>query len=111
MRVLNKRESNDNSSDNNHVSPYIAISPDMRMRLIEGGNSRTQNLPTMEEIAAVIPTEYGDKSFRDTVLTWRRTDDNTSASLRDQHPSQLLLLFNSSFVFLNKKRDQVRNIL
>ncbi|PHZ11487.1 uncharacterized protein RHIMIDRAFT_298138, partial [Rhizopus microsporus ATCC 52813] len=103
--ILNARESNGNSAGNNNVSPYIAISSDMKMRLIEGGNRRTQSLPIIEEIAAIIPTEYGDKSFRDTFLTWRRTDDNTSASLRDQHPLQLLLLFKFSFVFLNKMCD------
>ncbi|CEG77027.1 hypothetical protein RMATCC62417_11843 [Rhizopus microsporus] len=108
--ILNERESNDNSADSNNVSPYITISPDMRMQLIEGGNRRTQNLSIMEKVAAIIPAEYGDKSFRDTVLIWRRTDDSTSTSLRDQYPLQLLF-FNSSFVFLNKMRDQVRNIL
>ncbi|ORE01881.1 hypothetical protein BCV72DRAFT_309628 [Rhizopus microsporus var. microsporus] len=35
-------------------SLYIIISPLMRMRLIEEGNRHTHNLPTMEEVAAVI---------------------------------------------------------
>ncbi|CEJ05039.1 hypothetical protein RMCBS344292_18987 [Rhizopus microsporus] len=45
--------------------------PSMRMRLIEGGDRRIQNLPTMEEVTAVIPIEYSDRSFRDIVLTLR----------------------------------------
>ncbi|ORE12301.1 hypothetical protein BCV71DRAFT_240250, partial [Rhizopus microsporus] len=60
---------NDNNESNN--LPYIIISPSMRMRLIEGSDICTTNLPTMEEVAAVIPTEYSDRSFRDIVLTLR----------------------------------------
>ncbi|PHZ07819.1 uncharacterized protein RHIMIDRAFT_303217, partial [Rhizopus microsporus ATCC 52813] len=60
----------------------------MKMRLIEGGDRRTQSLPTMEEVAAIIPTEYGDKSFRDIVLTLRSAANSTSASLRDRYSSE-----------------------
>jgi hypothetical protein len=52
--ILNERESNDNSADNN-VSSYIVISPDIRMRLIEGGDRHTHNLPTMEK--ALLPLQ------------------------------------------------------
>ncbi|PHZ12737.1 uncharacterized protein RHIMIDRAFT_195048, partial [Rhizopus microsporus ATCC 52813] len=69
--ILNERESSDDSANNNNASPDIVISSNMRMRLIEGGDRRTQNLPTMEEAAAIIPTEYGDRSFHDIVLTLR----------------------------------------
>ncbi|CEI93607.1 Putative Transcriptional factor B3 [Rhizopus microsporus] len=65
---------NDHNESNN--SPYIIISPSMRMRLIEGSDRRTQNLLTTEEIAAVIPIEYSDRNFRDTILTLRRRDRN-----------------------------------
>jgi hypothetical protein len=58
------------------------------MRLIEGSDRRTQNLPTTEEAAAIIPTEYDDRSFRDIVLTLRRAVNNISASLRDQYSSE-----------------------
>ena len=37
---------NDHNESNN--SPYIVISPSMRMRLIEGSDRRTQNLLTTE---------------------------------------------------------------
>lgn len=59
----------------------------MRMRLIEGGDRRTQNLPTTEEVAAIIPTEYSDRSFRDIVLTLRSAANNTRTSIRDQYSS------------------------
>jgi hypothetical protein len=68
--------------------PYIIISPDMRVRLIEGGDRRTQSLPTMEEAAAIILIEYGDRSFGDIVLALRRAVNNVSASLRDQYSSE-----------------------
>ncbi|CEI95391.1 hypothetical protein RMCBS344292_09580 [Rhizopus microsporus] len=69
-----------NISDNNESnnSPYIIISPSMRMRLIEGSNRRIINLPTTEEAAAVIPIEYSDRSFRDIILTLRRRDRNNN---------------------------------
>ncbi|ORE00884.1 hypothetical protein BCV72DRAFT_180820, partial [Rhizopus microsporus var. microsporus] len=73
--ILSNHESSNTVSDgNDHTevsAPYIIISPSMRMRLIEGSDRRTHNLPTMEEIAAVIPIEYSDRSFRDIVLTLR----------------------------------------
>ncbi|CEG76781.1 hypothetical protein RMATCC62417_11633 [Rhizopus microsporus] len=43
----------------------------MRMRLVEVDDRRTLNLPKMEEIAVVIPIEYGARDFSDIVLTLR----------------------------------------
>ena len=62
--------------------PYIVISPFMRTRLIEGGDRRVQNLPTMEEVSAVILIEYSDRSFRDIVLTLRSSSRNDSLHQR-----------------------------
>ncbi|CEI87136.1 hypothetical protein RMCBS344292_01556 [Rhizopus microsporus] len=67
---------NANGHNESNNSPYIIISPSMRMRLIEGSDRRTRNLPTTEEVAAVIPIEYSDRSFRDIILTLRRRDRN-----------------------------------
>ena len=74
---------NDNNESNN--LPYIIISPSMRMRLIEGSDRCTTNLPTMEEVAAVIPTEYSDRSFRDIVLTLRSYSNLRQSTGFDQH--------------------------
>jgi hypothetical protein len=69
------KNTNDYSESN---SPYIIISPSMRTRLIEESDRRTHNLPTMEEVATVIPIEYSDRSFRDIILTLRTGDRNDS---------------------------------
>jgi hypothetical protein len=55
------------------------------MRLIEGSDRRTHKLPTMEEIAAVIPIEYSDRSFRDTVLTLRSNSNLRQNTEFEQH--------------------------
>jgi hypothetical protein len=78
-RYENTNTDGDLSSNTNESnSPYIIISPSMRMRLIEGSDRRTHNLPTMEEVAAVIPIEYSDRSFRDIIPILRTGDRNDS---------------------------------
>ncbi|CEI99039.1 hypothetical protein RMCBS344292_13133 [Rhizopus microsporus] len=74
--ILSSHESssinNENRGNNNGSaesgSPYIIINSSMRMHLIEGGDRRIYNLPTMEEVAAVIPIEHSNRSCRDIVL-------------------------------------------
>ncbi|CEG69352.1 hypothetical protein RMATCC62417_05439 [Rhizopus microsporus] len=46
------------------------------MRLIEGSDRRTTNLPTTEEVAAAIPIEYSDRGFRGIILALRKRDRN-----------------------------------
>ncbi|CEG74052.1 hypothetical protein RMATCC62417_09322 [Rhizopus microsporus] len=53
------------------------------MHLIEEDDKRTHSLPTMEEVAAIIPIEYIDRIFRDIVLTLRSSSRNDS--LRQGH--------------------------
>ncbi|ORE06587.1 hypothetical protein BCV72DRAFT_241924 [Rhizopus microsporus var. microsporus] len=53
------------------VFSYACPISSMRMCLTEGGDRRTLNFPTMEEIVAVIPIEYGDRGSSDIVLTLR----------------------------------------
>ncbi|CEG81586.1 hypothetical protein RMATCC62417_15771 [Rhizopus microsporus] len=55
------------------------------MRLIEGGDRRIQNLPTMEEVAAVIPVEYSDRSFRGIVLILRSNSNLRQNTAFEQH--------------------------
>ncbi|CEG75461.1 hypothetical protein RMATCC62417_10497 [Rhizopus microsporus] len=75
---INSKDRSNNNGSTESGPPYIIISPLMRMCLIEEGDRRTQNLPTMEEVAAVIPIEYSDISFRDIVLTLRSSSRNDS---------------------------------
>jgi hypothetical protein len=72
--ILSNYESDSNNDQIETNTPHIAISPSMRMRLIEGGDRRAQNLPTMEEVIAVILIEYSDKSFRLIVLALRSSN-------------------------------------
>ncbi|PHZ15415.1 uncharacterized protein RHIMIDRAFT_223722 [Rhizopus microsporus ATCC 52813] len=87
--ILSNHESSNTVSDGNDQrevnAPYISISPSMRMRLIEGSDRRTHNFPTMEGIAAVIPIEYSDRSFRDIVLTLRSNSSLRQNTGSEQH--------------------------
>ncbi|CEG76847.1 hypothetical protein RMATCC62417_11684 [Rhizopus microsporus] len=75
---INSEKRSNSSGSTESESPYIVINSSMRMRLVEGGDRRTQNLPTTEEVAAVIPIEYIDRSFREIVLTLRSSSRNDS---------------------------------
>ena len=71
-----KRSSNNGSTESG--SPYIIISSSMRMHLIEGGDRRAQDLPTMEKVVAVIQIEYNDRGFCNIVLTLISSSRNDS---------------------------------
>lgn len=49
----------------------VILSPQMRPVLEEGADRRCENLPTSDDVAAIIPDEYGDPSCRDIVLAER----------------------------------------
>ncbi|KAG1176723.1 hypothetical protein G6F70_003091 [Rhizopus microsporus] len=66
-------------------APYIIISPSMRVRLIEGSDRRTHNLPTMEEIVAATPVEYSDRGFRNVVRTLRDNNKSSSNNVFEQY--------------------------
>ena len=59
---INNEDKGNNNGSAESGSPYIIISSSMRMHLIKGGVRRTHNLPTMEEVATVIPIEYIDRN-------------------------------------------------
>ncbi|KAK4519555.1 uncharacterized protein ATC70_009791 [Mucor velutinosus] len=63
-----------------HVSEdaYIRLDPQIRLELIVGEDRRTQNLPTVNEIAAIIPNEYADSSFRDILVIYRNSSSTSS---------------------------------
>ena len=59
-------------TDTNEDEPfYVRVSPEMKMDLIVGKDSRTQNLPTVNEVAAIVPNEFSPRSFRDIIITYR----------------------------------------
>ena len=49
----------------------VILNPQMRLVLEEGADRRRENLPTSDEVAVLIPDEYGDPSYRDIVLADR----------------------------------------
>ena len=51
----------------------IILNPQMQLILEAGANRRRKNLLTSDEVAVIIPDEYGNASFRDIVLAERYT--------------------------------------
>jgi len=64
------------SENNTDEVFHVVVSPEMKMELIVGSDSRTQNLPTANEIAAIIPNEYSERSVRDIVITYKNNNRN-----------------------------------
>ncbi|KAK4510430.1 uncharacterized protein ATC70_012169 [Mucor velutinosus] len=77
LKEEEERQAQDGVSENAH----IRLSPQMQMELVVGQDRRTQNLPTVNEIAAIIPNECSDRSFRDILITYR---SNSSARAQGQ---------------------------
>jgi hypothetical protein len=55
---INSEDIANNNGSSESESPYIIVSPSMKMCLIEGDDRRTHSLSTMEKVAAVISIEY-----------------------------------------------------
>jgi hypothetical protein len=49
----------------------VILNPQLRLILEVGKDKRRHNLPMVEEVAMVIPTEYDEPSFRDIILATR----------------------------------------
>ena len=77
--ILSEEEQHHQTGTSNET--YIRLSPQMKMELVVGQDRRTQNLPTVNEIAAVIPNEYSDRSFRDILITYRNNSSNSANGL------------------------------
>ncbi|KAG1070303.1 hypothetical protein G6F42_026146 [Rhizopus arrhizus] len=76
--ILSEEEQHQTSTSND---TYIRLSPRMKMELAAGQDRQTYNLPTANEIAAVIPNEYSDRSFRDILITYRNNSSNSANGL------------------------------
>ncbi|ORE15835.1 hypothetical protein BCV71DRAFT_273154 [Rhizopus microsporus] len=98
--ILSNHKTDSNSDQTETNTPYIIISPSMRMRLIEGGERRIQNLPTMGEVAAVIPTKYSDRSFHDIILTLRG-NNSLCQNIEFEHHSQHISQMHAAYVCTN----------
>ncbi|KAH8144449.1 uncharacterized protein LAJ45_11579 [Morchella importuna] len=70
----------------------------LRLVMEHGADKRRENLPTSNEVAAIIPDEYGDSGFRDIVLAHKNPDVNRQFSVIDPNhaaymPLHYVLLF------------------
>jgi hypothetical protein len=76
----------------------VLLNPQLRLIVESGADRRRHNLPTSNEVAAIIPDEYGDAGFRDIVLAHRNSDANRQFSIINPNhaaymPLHYVLLF------------------
>ncbi|KAH0614326.1 uncharacterized protein H6S33_006212 [Morchella sextelata] len=76
----------------------VLLNPQLRLIVESGADKRRHNLPTSNEVAAIIPDEYGEAGFRDIVLAHRNPDANRQFSIIDPNhaaymPLHYVLLF------------------
>jgi hypothetical protein len=76
----------------------ILLSPQLQLIMESGADKRRHNLPTSNEIAVIIPDEYGQAGFRDIVLANRDMDGDESFNIINPNnaaymPLHYVLLF------------------
>ena len=59
----------------------VVLNPRMQLILEKGADKRRENLPTVMELAGLLPLEYGEPCFRDVVIGFR---DDTDAEWADR---------------------------
>jgi hypothetical protein len=64
------------SSNNIGNNEAYLIGPDLKLELVAEGNRRAENLPTVNEVAGIIPNEYGNDGFRDIRIYLRNSSSN-----------------------------------
>ena len=70
----------------------VVLNPQLRLIVETGADRRRENLPTSNEIALIIPDEYGEAGFRDIVLAKRNgSDNNTFSIINPNHASYMAL--------------------
>ena len=78
---------------------HVVLSPRMELYLEKTADRRRENLPTSNEVAVIIPDEYGESGFRDIVLTlWNPSaGESPFTSINSSHgaymPLHYVLLF------------------
>jgi len=65
----------------------IILNPQMELIVNGDADPRRANLPTVDEVAIIVPEEYGEKGFRDIVLAKRSV--NNEGVIVDQRFSQI----------------------
>ncbi|RPB10743.1 hypothetical protein P167DRAFT_490550, partial [Morchella conica CCBAS932] len=76
----------------------VLLNPQLRLIVESGAEKRRHNLPTSNEVAAIIPDKYGKAGFRDIILAHRNPDTNRQFSIIDPNhaaymPLHYVLLF------------------
>lgn len=69
----------------NNQESSVVISPSLNLRLIEGNDRRTENLPTSNEIAAIIPTSADANTDVRDIRVYFREDELSSSSTPQFH--------------------------
>ncbi|CEP10123.1 hypothetical protein, partial, partial [Parasitella parasitica] len=78
---------------------FVRIFPSMGIELVAGSDRRTENLPTSNEVAGIIPNESSSRSFRDIRLYLRSNpgNENPYTTISQNHalymPLHYTLLF------------------
>jgi len=67
--------------DDQNQDVRVILNPQLRLIVEVGADRRRHNLPIVEEVAMIIPTEYGDSTFRDVVLAMRVQARGTKFSI------------------------------
>ena len=70
----------------------IILDPQLSLIVETGADLRRENLPTANEIAIILPEEYGSKGFRDLVLAQRSNGEAISNGFSTINPNHALYL-------------------
>jgi hypothetical protein len=83
----------------------ITLNAQTRLIVQEGADERRENLPVVSEVAAVIPDEYADRSYREIVLAERSNQGNVRrfSSIHPHHAAYLPLAY--PLLFLHGDHD------
>lgn len=77
----------------------VILNPQMKLLLELGADRHHSNLPTIDEVAIVIPDEYNQGELRDIVLAYRNPENDTyqyhniSSNLAAYIPLHYILFF------------------
>ncbi len=71
----------------------VMLNPQMRLVMKAGSDQRRTNLPTSDEVAVIIPDEYGERSFRDLLLAKRMAGEEQPVftRIKSHHPAYMPL--------------------
>ena len=70
----------------------LILNPQLRLIVARGADRRRENLPTANEVAMILPEEYGSEGFRDIVLARRVNGEDVRNSFTLINPNHALYL-------------------